>query len=118
MGAGYLSPTEIRAAIKKIRALTDKPFAVNLFIPEQHAASGEQLQQACLQIEQACHELNLKIMPATNRMCQIFKNKLILFLKNKFPFLVVLSVCLIHYKTKRRWHCCARAATTLMEANL
>ncbi len=32
---GYLPPDEIDSAIRKIRALTDKPFAVNLFTPEK-----------------------------------------------------------------------------------
>ncbi len=32
---GYLSPDDIDSAIGKIRALTGKPFAVNLFIPEK-----------------------------------------------------------------------------------
>ncbi|MFI5323680.1 MAG: NAD(P)H-dependent flavin oxidoreductase [Thermodesulfobacteriota bacterium] len=32
---GYLSPGEIDSEISKIRSLTDKPFAVNLFAPEK-----------------------------------------------------------------------------------
>lgn len=32
---GYLSPDELEDAIRKIRALTDKPFAVNLFVSEK-----------------------------------------------------------------------------------
>ncbi len=32
---GYLSPGEIDSAIRKIRTLTNKPFAVNLFAPEK-----------------------------------------------------------------------------------
>ena len=34
LGAGYLSPDDIRAEIRAIRQLTGEPFAVNLFIPE------------------------------------------------------------------------------------
>lgn len=34
LGAGYMSPDAIRAAVRRIRELTDKPFAVNLFVPE------------------------------------------------------------------------------------
>src|SRR6266852_8420758 len=36
-GAGYLTPDAIRAAIREIRARTDRPFAANLFIPERSA---------------------------------------------------------------------------------
>jgi nitronate monooxygenase len=34
LGAGYMAPDAIRSAIRRIRQLTDKPFAVNLFVPE------------------------------------------------------------------------------------
>ncbi|HXB26673.1 MAG TPA: nitronate monooxygenase [Gemmatimonadaceae bacterium] len=34
LGAGYLAPDAIRAAIRSIRALTDRPFGVNLFVPD------------------------------------------------------------------------------------
>lgn len=33
LGAGYMPPDHIRAAIHEIRQLTDRPFAVNLFVP-------------------------------------------------------------------------------------
>lgn len=35
LGAGYLSPEQIRKAIKEIKQRTDRPFGVNLFVPEQ-----------------------------------------------------------------------------------
>ncbi len=34
LGAGYMEPNEIRITIRKIKSLTNKPFNVNLFIPE------------------------------------------------------------------------------------
>ncbi len=34
-GAGYLSPKEIDSNIRKVKLLTDMPFAVNLFVPEK-----------------------------------------------------------------------------------
>jgi nitronate monooxygenase len=33
LGAGYMQPKDLRQAILDIRSLTDKPFAVNLFVP-------------------------------------------------------------------------------------
>jgi nitronate monooxygenase len=35
LGAGYMTPHELRSAIKKIKSLTNKPFNINLFIPEK-----------------------------------------------------------------------------------
>ena len=34
LGEGYRTPAEIRADIRAVRSLTDRPFAVNLFAPE------------------------------------------------------------------------------------
>ncbi|HEX7064840.1 MAG TPA: nitronate monooxygenase [Bacillales bacterium] len=34
LGAGYMAPEAVREAIREIRQLTDRPFGVNLFIPE------------------------------------------------------------------------------------
>jgi nitronate monooxygenase len=53
LGAGYMEPNDIRITIKKIRELTNKPFAVNLFIPENYTinpASLNLMQQILLDI--------------------------------------------------------------------
>lgn len=57
VGAGYMSPNEIEQTIKKIRQLTSKPFAVNLFIDQPHFATAEQLGMTAKVIREACHEL-------------------------------------------------------------
>ncbi|WP_083511672.1 NAD(P)H-dependent flavin oxidoreductase [Alicyclobacillus acidiphilus] len=36
LGAGYMSADSIRSGIRRIRELTDKPFGVNLFIPDEN----------------------------------------------------------------------------------
>ncbi|HET7629655.1 MAG TPA: nitronate monooxygenase [Bacillales bacterium] len=50
LGAGYMKPEDLRKDIRSVRKLTDRPFAVNLFIPEpidvdeaKIAASAERL---------------------------------------------------------------------------
>ncbi|WP_276352020.1 NAD(P)H-dependent flavin oxidoreductase [Cohnella caldifontis] len=40
LGAAYLAPEQLRAAIREIRAATDRPFGVNLFVPQANAAKG------------------------------------------------------------------------------
>lgn len=61
LAAGYMAANEIRNAIKQIRKLTDKPFGVNLFIPEEHEATNEEIERARKTIQIACHELNIHI---------------------------------------------------------
>ena len=39
LGAAYMAPEAIHEAIREVRALTDGPFAVNLFVPEPFDAS-------------------------------------------------------------------------------
>ncbi len=46
LGAGYMSSEQIRDAIRKIREMTDKPFAVNLLIYEQPLTVDEDLLNA------------------------------------------------------------------------
>ncbi|WP_213525369.1 nitronate monooxygenase family protein [Paenibacillus sp. J31TS4] len=43
LGAGYLTPDAIRTAIRSIREQTDRPFAVNLFIPEPYSVDDTQI---------------------------------------------------------------------------
>lgn len=46
LGAGYMEPEAIRAAIHEIRALTDKPFAVNLFVPSGTTEDAQRILRA------------------------------------------------------------------------
>jgi nitronate monooxygenase len=46
LGAGYLSAEQITRTIAAIRELTDRPFAVNLFLPEPYALEESQLRAA------------------------------------------------------------------------
>ncbi|PID14032.1 nitronate monooxygenase [Sporosarcina sp. P34] len=46
LGAGYMQAEDMREAIKKIKALTDQPFGVNLFIPETSDVSADKIKKA------------------------------------------------------------------------
>ncbi len=43
LGAGYLSPAVIQEGIQRIRRLTDRPFAVNLFIPTEFVMEADSM---------------------------------------------------------------------------
>ncbi len=60
LGAGYLEPEAIRATIVEIRALTDRPFAVNLFVPRRADAKPEQLEWSRMLLERYRGELGLE----------------------------------------------------------
>lgn len=61
LGAGYMTPQEIRSAIKQIKALTNQPFAVNLFVPQPFFATDLDIEQARQEVQAACPELKFPI---------------------------------------------------------
>jgi nitronate monooxygenase len=64
-GAGYAKPDQIRAAVREIQRLTDRPFSVNLFIPAGQQASPppEDLSRAEAMIRPYYEELGLAAPP-------------------------------------------------------
>lgn len=64
LGAGYMDPEQIRTAIHQIRELTDKPFAVNLFVPQPIDEDGERIARAEALLAPIRQELGL---PPPNR---------------------------------------------------
>ncbi|CDZ77921.1 Nitronate monooxygenase [Legionella massiliensis] len=85
LGAAYMSADAIRKAIQQIRTLTDKPFAINLFIPNESYAATEQIQNACHFIEQACKELNFKIVPSEPPYAIAFDEQMAVVIEEKIP---------------------------------
>lgn len=59
LGVGMMEPAAIEQAIADTRALTDRPFAVNLFITPQPAVDGEQLTRMIGRLARYRSELNL-----------------------------------------------------------
>jgi nitronate monooxygenase len=85
LGAGYMTPSDIRLAIRAIRTLTNKPFAVNLFIPTKHHATLDQIKQACIDINQSCVELGITIEPAIEPYAPSFEEQIIILIDEKIP---------------------------------
>ncbi len=85
LGAGYMTPDEIRSIIKKIRQLANKPFAVNLFIPEKHFATDEKIEQARKAVQSSCHELNFNVNSVKPPYAPSFENQMNVILEEKVP---------------------------------
>ncbi|MCX7125475.1 MAG: nitronate monooxygenase [Gammaproteobacteria bacterium] len=85
LGAGYMPASEIKKAIQEIRGLTDKPFAVNLFIPKAHYASTEKITKACHDIEESCSELAVKIKPVSPPYSPLFEEQMKVIIAEKIP---------------------------------
>nr|WP_210471099.1 nitronate monooxygenase [Sporosarcina sp. 6E9] len=59
IGAGYLSAAATRKFIREVKALTEKPFSVNLFVPESTIANENELVDAYTALEPIRKELGI-----------------------------------------------------------
>jgi nitronate monooxygenase len=59
VGAGYLSAADTREIIQEVKTLTEKPFSVNLFVPESTEANEKQLEDAYHALEPIRNELGI-----------------------------------------------------------
>lgn len=64
IGAGYLTAEATRDSIREVKGLTDKPFAVNLFVPEETEMDQEQLRQAYLALQPIGKKLGMPFWKA------------------------------------------------------
>ncbi|MER1988755.1 MAG: nitronate monooxygenase [Solibacillus isronensis] len=74
IGAGYLNGAETKQFIQGVKALTAKPFSVNLFVPEQPKTDPQLLQDAREALQPICNELNINI-PAAIPTSEVFQDQ-------------------------------------------
>ncbi|MCM3718985.1 nitronate monooxygenase [Fictibacillus phosphorivorans] len=59
LGAGYMSPEDIRKVLSEIMTLTEKPFAVNLFLPQVYEKNEQQILSMQKQLNKYRQKLGL-----------------------------------------------------------
>lgn len=57
IGAGYMTPNQIREQIREVKKLTKKPFGVNLFVPVPYTVNGDVL----IKTKQILHPIEKKL---------------------------------------------------------
>ena len=72
LAGGMLSPDAIRQSVAETRRLTDKPFAVNLFILETPHPDADQVARAIQLLDPIRTELGLPFEPAITKFCEDF----------------------------------------------
>ncbi|GAA4285204.1 nitronate monooxygenase [Brevibacterium daeguense] len=60
LGGGYQSPERMRADIEAVRALTDRPFGVNLFVPEHRPSDAGAVAAYAAALEPLATELGVE----------------------------------------------------------
>jgi len=76
LAASFMSGKAIAEACRKIRGLTDRPFAVNLFVPEDHAPTAATLATASAALDGYRAELGLQHPPDRPAYLQPFAEQL------------------------------------------
>lgn len=62
--AGYMTPSQLREQIQELKSLTDKPFGVNLFVPNPYNADQERIAKAKNFLQPILQELHVaKVEP-------------------------------------------------------
>lgn len=90
LGASFMSGKAILEACRRIRELTDRPFAVNLFVPEDHAPDVATLAAASAALDPYRAEVGLEPPPPRPPYLQPFAEQLEAVLEARVP---VYSFC-------------------------
>lgn len=75
IGAGYMSPDSLRTLIRAVKARTQKPFAVNLFIPSQVHVDTSQITKMKEWLAPYYKELGLSEVPELNFDPELFEKQ-------------------------------------------
>ncbi|MBB6693712.1 nitronate monooxygenase [Cohnella xylanilytica] len=85
LGAGYLSPEQLRGAIRAIRERTDRPFGVNLFVPEQAAESEETIGSMNRHLDRYRGELGIPANPPVRQASEPFEEQTQVLVEERVP---------------------------------
>jgi nitronate monooxygenase len=89
LGAAYLAPDTLRREIAAVRALTDRPFGVNLFVPETPGVTvtAEQIARAQALLNPLRAELGLPSSPDLPPHTDSFADQLAVVIAERVPVL-------------------------------
>ncbi|WP_026676191.1 NAD(P)H-dependent flavin oxidoreductase [Fictibacillus gelatini] len=76
LGAGYMNAVAIKESIKKIKELTDQPFAVNLFLPEEFVVDRQQIHRMQERLNTYREKLDLPLSPQVSKYGEDFQEQL------------------------------------------
>ncbi len=85
LGAGYLSPDQIRIAIKEIRRLTDRPFGVNLFVFEEPNPLNDDIEGMNDYLNKYRAELGIASSPPIPQLAESFEEQVNVLLEEDIP---------------------------------
>ncbi|MTH53758.1 nitronate monooxygenase [Bacillus mangrovi] len=86
IGAGYMKPGDLSSLISEVKAETELPFAVNLFVPESQNVSESEIKVAYDALQPYRGELGIsETMPALQEMASPYHEQLEIVLRENVP---------------------------------
>jgi nitronate monooxygenase len=85
LGAGYMTAEQIRSAIREIRRLTDRPFGVNLFVPETREESAVCDERVTRVMNEIRRELGIAADPQVTRYAEPFEEQIAAVVEERVP---------------------------------
>ncbi|MBC3869358.1 NAD(P)H-dependent flavin oxidoreductase [Undibacterium oligocarboniphilum] len=119
LAAPLLSPLAIIEQAEHIRRLTDKPFAINLFVQARPTIDFAALESAKLLLQPVCQELGWEALPTPTRWCEDFESQLDALI-TAHPAMASFTFDVLHGSQMQRLHdagiLVVGTATNLQEA--
>ncbi len=119
LAAPLLTPLAIIEQAEHIRRLTDKPFAINLFVQTRPQVDFAALEAAKLLLQPVCQELGWDTLPTPTRWCEDFEAQLDALITAR-PAVASFTFDVLHGSQLQRLHAAGikvvGTATNLQEA--
>lgn len=123
IGAGYLSPAQLREQIREVKELTANAFGVNIFVPSEFKIIGEEIEKANNLLHTFRSQLQIdketSILPSIEKTFQAYKEQIQVILEEKVPicsFTFGVPSIEIISQLKERGIILIGTATTVVEA--
>lgn len=89
MGAGYMTPNQIRDQIREIKQLTDNSFGINLFVPNEFSGTSNEIEEANQLLKPICEQLGVQEkvgdMPDFNQVRATFHEQIKVVIEKQIP---------------------------------
>jgi nitronate monooxygenase len=90
IGAGYMTPVQLREQVREIKELTSNPFGVNLFVPNEFQVTENEIQLANQFLNPIRQQLNLHSkeqfeIPHFNDVFEKFVEQIKVVMEEKVP---------------------------------
>jgi nitronate monooxygenase len=90
IGAGYMTPIQIREQIKEIKPLTSEPFGINLFVPNEFTYTKSEVKSAIQKLQPIRTQLHINKennidIPTCNQVMETFNEQIKVVIEERVP---------------------------------